>query len=514
MSRRQLIISALATGATLPLAMSLADKALAATPKRGGRFRIGSAGGATTDSLDPTTHTNQMVTLHSFCVANRLAEVTAEGRLAGELAESIEPSVDAKSWRFKLRKGIEFHNGKSLTPEDVVVSVRHHMGEDTKSAMKSSLKIVESIEVDGSDAVIFKLTTGSADFPYVTTDYHLPILPSEGGKLDWQSGIGTGPYAMDAFDPGVRGFYRRNPNYWRSDAAFFDEIEVLSILDATARNNALVSGSVDAIDQVEAKTTQLLRGVAEARIIEVTGRVHHAWPMRVEAAPFNNVDFRLAVKHALDRNEILKKVHLGLGIVGNDTPISPAYEFYADLPQRVQDIDKARYHLEKSGVGQGVTIPLHTSDGAYSGAVDSALLIKSQLAKVGINVNVISEPKDGYWSNVWRKAPWCAVFWYGRPTIDWMMTSAYAADSSYNDAGWQHERFNKLLAEARAELDSTKRAGMYRELQSIVRDEAATAVTTFANFVMAARTNVGMPDKLISTYPMDGGKAVERWWFN
>ena len=347
MDRRQMIMTALAAGATLPTALSMADRAMAETPKRGGRFRIGVDGGATTDSLDPITHTNQFVNLHTFCIGNHLVEITGEGELVGELAESIEPSADAKTWRFNLRKGVEHHNGKTMTSEDVLASVRHHLQEESKSPLKSSLSQIEELSADGDHAVVFKLKAGSADFPYVLTDYRLAVLPAKDGALDFASGAGTGPYIMDAFEAGVRALYKKNPNYWRSNRGHFDEVELLVLLDSSARQNALTTGEVDAVSSVEAKVANLVGRVPGLRLIEVTGRLHHAWPMRVDAAPFDNVDFRLAVKHALDRQELLDKIHSGRGVIGNDTPISAAYEFYADLPQREQDIDKAKFHLKK-----------------------------------------------------------------------------------------------------------------------------------------------------------------------
>lgn len=194
-------------------------------------------------------------------------------------------------------------------------------------------------------------------------------------------------------------------------------------------------------------------------------------------------------------------------------PISAVYEYYAEFPLREPDLDKAKYHLQKSGVGN-MPIDLSSSDGAYNGALDAAVLIKDQLAKAGINVNVVREAADGYWSNVWRKKPWCAVYWNGRPTIDWMLSSGYAAESAYNDSGWQNERFNMLLVEARAELDRTKRAEMYREMQGIVRDDAATLITTFGNYVMALRNNVQHGEKVSGSWGLDGGRAVERWWLD
>ena len=137
MDRRAFISRALALGLTLPGAMSLAMAAQAATPKRGGKLRIGLTGGATGDSLDPGQILDGFMINVSFGqLRNCLTEVAPDGSLVGELAESWESSPDAISWTFKLRDGVEFHNGKSLTAEDVVASINHHRGKDNKSAAK------------------------------------------------------------------------------------------------------------------------------------------------------------------------------------------------------------------------------------------------------------------------------------------------------------------------------------------------------------------------------------------
>lgn len=510
LNRREFIAGVLAAGATLPMAFSFSESALAAQPRSGGTLRLGVSGGATTDSLDPASYTNEIMSLVARATHNYLVEVTPNGELIPELAESVEPSPGAKSWAFKLRKGVEFQNGKEVTADDVIATFQHHMGEETKSAAKSSLTQIQNMRKDGKYTVIFDLAAGNADFPWVCSDYHLPIMASKDGKMDWESYAGSGGYSLEAFEPGVNARLKRNPNYWKDGRAHVEEVEITVILDTAARQTALQNDAVDAIDKIDTKTAHLMERVPGVRIEEVTGRLHHSWPMRVESAPFDNNHFRLAIKHGVERQEMLDKVLNGRGTLGNDNPISSVYDFYADFPQRMQDIDKAKYHLKKSGLGK-VTVDLSASDGAYGGSVDAALLMKNQLAKVGINVNVIREPKDGYWSNVWRKKPWCACYWNGRPTIDWMMTSAYAADSAYNDAGWQHDKFNKLLVLARAELDRPKRAVLYREMQAIVRDEGATLITSFGNNIFGFRDNL-QHSKIGGDWTWDGGRAIERWW--
>ena len=110
------------------------------------------------------------------------------------------------------------------------------------------------------------------------------------------------------------------------------------------------------------------------------------------------------------------------------------------------------------------------------------------------------------------KKSFTAVYWSGRPTPDWMFTLAYSEGSNWNDAYWKHERFNKLLIEARAELDQAKRRAMYFEMQTIVRDEGGVVVPMFNNYVMALSTKVAH-EKMGGNWSLDGFRAVERWWF-
>jgi len=111
-----------------------------------------------------------MINVSSGQLRNNLTEIGPDNQLRGELAEEWEASADAATWTFKLRKGVEFHNGKTVSAEDVVESFRHHMGEDTKSAAKGIIAAVESVEADGKDTVVFKLSGGNADFPFIASD--------------------------------------------------------------------------------------------------------------------------------------------------------------------------------------------------------------------------------------------------------------------------------------------------------------------------------------------------------
>jgi peptide/nickel transport system substrate-binding protein len=157
-SRRQFVQLALAAGFTAAAAETLFVKAARAEPKRGGSPKFGLAHGATTDTIDPAGYPDTGTQVpFSGSMSSCLTEVDADGNIQPDLAESFEPGDDASTWIFKLRKGATFHNGKSVTADDVIASFQHHMGADSKSAAKSLLGDITEIKGDGPDTVVFKL---------------------------------------------------------------------------------------------------------------------------------------------------------------------------------------------------------------------------------------------------------------------------------------------------------------------------------------------------------------------
>jgi peptide/nickel transport system substrate-binding protein len=338
------------------------------------------------------------------------------------------------------------------------------------------------------------------------------MMPAKGDDVDWQSGVGTGAYMLEEFEPGVRIALKRFPNHWNKDKGHFEQVEMLSIHDMAARTNALRTGRVDLIDRIDLKTVHLLSKVKGIKVNEITSLGHYAMPMNTGAAPFDNNDVRMALKYGINREALLKTLFKGHGQLGNDHPISPANRYYAkELPQREYDPDKAKFHLKKAGL-ENLTVSLHAAGAAFPEAVDLAVLYKEHAAKAGITINVVREPNDGYWSDIWMKKPWCFCYWRGRPTEDWMFSSAYAADAKWNDTYWKHERFNKLLKAARIELNDAKRRELYVAMQSIVRDEGGQVIPLFNNYLLACNEKLEH-GPMLRYADLDGYKLPERWWF-
>jgi peptide/nickel transport system substrate-binding protein len=510
LSRRDFIQACIAAGLTVPAASALFSRAAHAEPKKGGRFRIGLGHGATTDSLDPATYLDYyMGTVGWGALGNGLTEFDTKGEVQPDLAESFEPSEKGAVWAFKLRREVEFHNGKSVTAADVIASIRHHMGEESTSPVKALLGQITDIQPDG-DTVVFRLTAGNADFPYILSDYHLPIMPAKDDRsVDWASGVRTGPYVLEQFEAGQRTFMKRNPNYFRD--TWFDEVEVLSVVDPAARTNALTTGEIDYMDRCDLKTLHLLERNQGIEIDQVSGYGHYTFPMNVTMAPFDNPDVRNALKYAIDREEIINKILSGFADVGNDNPIAKSIKFAIDpQPTHSYDPEMAKSLLRKAGFSN-LKVDLSAADAAFGGAVDAAVLFQNSAAQAGIEINVVREPNDAYWDNVWLKKPFLASFWHGRPTVDWFLTYAYAADSNQNETMWKNPQFNELLVAARSELDEAKRAAMYAECQQLLHDDGGQIVFAFPRFVSAHSKTVAHGE-LIPGWDVDGMKIAQRWW--
>ncbi len=517
LSRRGFMTGALALGITMSSATSFVKSAQAATPKKGGRLRIAITGGATSDVLDPGQILDSyMINVQFGQLRNGLTEVNADLSLSGELAESWDASADASEWNFKVRQGVEFHNGKTLTSEDVVDSINHHLGEDSKSAAKGILGSIESVKADGANNVVIKLTGAASDFPYLMSDYHLGICPSNGdGTIDWQSGIGTGGYSLVSNDPGVMTETKRNPNYWKSDRAFFDEIETNQVADPNARSNGLQTGQFDCMSNVDVKTVHLLKKNPNLKVVPTTGNKQVTLPMLTDTAPYNNNDVRLAIKHSIDREQWLKLVIRGYGELGNDNPIGPANQYRAttdELPQREYDPELAKFHLKKAGL-DSLKIQFHAAETGFGGSIDAGQLFRESARHSGIDLEVVREPDDGYWSNVWMVKPFSACYWSGRATENWMFSQVYADDASWNDTNWKHAKFNKLLRAGRAELDDAKRRDIYVEMQQIINMEGGVALPLFKADLLAHTNDVMTPDVIGANWELDGEKNAERWWF-
>ncbi len=512
MTRRVFVKGAVATGvvASIPVP-GLVQNVLAAGPSKGGALKLGLAGGSTTDSLDPATFSgvfDQMTTMGLY--RNPFLELNRDGELEPELIKEWSAEPGARVWNFKLRDDVTFHNGKTMDADDALFSINHHRGEGNKSQIAAVLSPVKDIVKTGKFEFKVILEEPNADFPYILSSTRLPCVPAN--TTNFEDGMGTGGYILKEWEPGVRAFAVRNPNYFKENRAWFDSVEIITMADDTARTTALKTGQVDIINRPDRKTARLLGRMKGIQLIDTPGGLTYTFPMRKDIKPYDNADFRKAIKYSVDREALVKTILQGYGVPGNDYPV-PSYVKYAatSIPQRQYDPDKVKFYLKQSGL-QDEVVQLHVADMVYNGCVDTAQLWKEHATKAGLKMQVIKEANDGYWSKVWRVKPFCASFWYARPTVDWILSMTYVSGASANESAWKVPSFDKLVKEARAELNPDKRRQMYFDLQKTLHDDGSVVIPMIANIVDAASDKIGF-NPVAGNVELDGLRACERWWF-
>lgn len=513
LSRRDFIRFLVATGITVSAASALWNtEVMAVSPRKGGTFRLGMHDGNTSDTHDPGTYLSFATIQLAHVHRSYLTLITPQNGLGPDMAVSWSASDDASEWTFKLNKDASFHSGRPFTADDAIASLNHHRGDKTSSVAAALLKDVKEIVKNNPHSITIKLASGNADLPWLMTDYHLAMLPANAdGTIDWQSGDGAGPYKIVSHRPGIGTKLVRHEG-WHLEGAYFDKVELMVLNDPNAREIALVTGEVDAVTQIELKTLNLLRRNKNIEIDNVPSGSALTMPMFCDTAPFDDVNVRNAMKLAIDREEIIEKIAFGMAIPGNDVHVSPNMPYWADLPQRRYDPERARALLKKAG-REKLKVNLSVADTVYSGAVDMCVLFAQQAKAAGIEINVVREPSDGYYSNVWLKKPFCLVQWGARATPDLIFTLVYKNDAAWNESRWKNKRFNELLLLAKAELDQAKRTAMYREMQQLAHDDGGTILPMFTNFVYARNKKVRHGPHLASGWQIDGARGASRWWF-
>ncbi len=488
-TRRQVMGWMAAAGASAATAGSVftgASEALAATPKRGGRLVMAIEAHSPGDTLDPAAFKSNIDYFRGRMFYGSLVRLQDDLSYKPELAEEVLTNDNATEWTFKLRKGVEFHNGKTMTADDVLYSMNRHVGPESASTGATLFSMVDRWEKVNDHEVRAVLNSPNADFAIALGTFQFKIIPD--GWTDFANPVGTGPFTVKEFKPGVRCVGSRFDNYWE-ERAYLEELEHFAISDPVARLNALLSGEIDAMANVEPKTIGKIEAADGVGLWAIPSGAFFGIAARRDMQSSDNSELIRAIQHLMDRERIVKGVLKGQGTLGNDHPIGPSYpDHCSDIPQRMLDPEKAKYHFEKSGIGNTV-VPIVVAE-VTPGAVEQALFLQREAKKIGLNIDVQKVATDGYWSSVWKVAPFCATQWNMRPTANIMMTVAFHSQAKWNESYWKNEQFDQLLTDVLAVTDTGKRKQMYCDMQTLIHEEGGSIFPAHTNYIDAAADHV------------------------
>ncbi|RLV51207.1 ABC transporter substrate-binding protein [Nocardioides mangrovicus] len=443
----------------------------------------GTSGGSSKDTLDA----HSPVQSADIARINNLYEPLLfwddNYQIAPALAESIEPSSDAKTWTVKLRKGVTFHNGKDVTPEDVLFSIKRVA--DPKNPRSAGAGLSTFIDFDGTkkvddSTVVIALKTPYAVLDWLFAEYTFGIVPTD---YDPKNPVGTGAFKYKSFTPGKQSVFERYDGYW-GDKAKVDQLQIQDFADANALVNALSAGQIQTMDNLPYNLMSSVKKTG--KIVEAETGAWVPFTMRVDQKPFSDVRVRQAMRLICDRKQMIEQALSGEGSLGNDlyAPFDPS--FASELPQREQDIDQAKSLLKAAGQSD-LSVQLFTGDDIGSVATASASLFVQQAAKAGVKVSVVK--KNPFYGDDYLSYTFAQDFWNTRNYIPQAAVCALK-NGTYNETHFNNDKFAGLIASAQAETDEAKRKTLLQDAQEIEYNEGGYIIWGFRKQVDATSSKV------------------------
>jgi peptide/nickel transport system substrate-binding protein len=468
-------------------------------PKRGGTFRFGTTGGSAKDFID-----GQHIVAKPDIV-RLVATFESLGRFDEEyvaqvdgLAEEITAEA-ADRWTIRLRDGIEFHNGKTVTADDLIYSIQRILNADLGLFGHGGFAAVDGKAIDKVDerTVTLNLTRPDSTLLDAFSQYYDAIVP-EGYSPDGVGKgdpIGTGPYKVKSFQPGQRSVHIRNENYWREGQPYFDEVQIIDFPTETAKINALLGGQLDAISDVPYGQIPLIEGRENLAIYESQTGAWDPICMRIDQEPFKDVRVRQAFRLIANREEMVAQAIAGHGSIANDiySPFDPCYAG-GEFPQREQDVDQAKSLLSAAGQ-DGLTIDLYTTP-ADTGMVECAQVFAQNAKDAGVKVNVKNVDGGVFYGDQYLQWTFSTDYWGTRNYLA-QVGAGSLPSSAFNETHWNHPGFNKLYEQALAAVDEEKRCELIGEMQQIEYDEGGHILWGFKNLIDAHSKSVAglKPDR-------------------
>ena len=466
----------------------VADEPEEGEPQRGGTLRVGISGSA--ENFDPHHQTTFDSIWANGMMYSRLIRMDPDMQPVPDLAHSWEQSDDASEWTFQLHQGVQFHNGREMTAEDVVNSFERLKDPDEGTAFEQQLSMIESVEATSDTEVVFHMAGSYADFLSVLGFYACRVVPVEEAENLATDPIGTGPYRLRSHSPDERTVLERFEDYFLADEeGFVDEIHFIKIEEETSRLTALQGGTVDLVNEVSPASLPMIEGTSEIDIEEIVTGSYHILAMQADQEPFTDVRVRQAFKLIAERSEFVQAVLQGHGVEAADQPIPPNDPMYGEVEIPDQNLDRAQELLEEAGYGDGMQVELHTTAGRV-GLHEAGLTFQDHASRIGIEVEVINHPVDGYWADIWMQRPFHMSNWGQRPNADLAFTVAYVDGASWNETNWVNEEFEELLEEARGVLDDDERREVYKQAQQILSEDGGAIIPYFMSVIGAWSNNV------------------------
>ena len=464
--------------------------ATAAGPRRGGTLRFG----MTEEASGPF---NPLLALASTSYYNHwvyesLVDVDAQlANPIARLAESWTPEENGRVWVFNLRRGVKWHHGREFLAEDVLSTFGKII--DPNYGASAAVQFANIVDMDKPDdhTARFSLNAPNADFPITLSNTYTRVVPYDltEDQIEHEP-RGTGPFRIDHYEHADRISFYRNQDYYVPGLPYLEEVEFVSIPEATTMANALQAGEVDIYLLVPGQIVRMLKDdpniVAQDTVPVSVNEIY----MDLSAKPFNDDRVRRAFKLIGDRLAMAQVAWPDLPVtVVDDNPTLVTHPFHIDTNIWKQDLAEAKRLIQEAGYGNGLEVTLWAIND-IPGFLEFSLAFAEWAKEAGITVKVESVPADPYYSAQWMVEPFGTVEWWTSPTLDEDLRIAYYSTAEWNETRFKNPEFDRLLDEALAELDTDKRAEMYATLQRMLIEQGGQIIPYQAPMRSLARRQV------------------------
>jgi peptide/nickel transport system substrate-binding protein len=407
-----------------------------------------------------------------FNVYEGLMKASPDGSVVPAIASDYEVSEDGLTYTFTLREGVKFHNGNTVTVDDVVYSLERCAGsENDGTPLISAFSNVTSITAPDDSHVVVTLAEASLEFINSMVAF---IIPEGTGDSCATEPIGTGPFKFVSYTPQDSLVVEKFDEYW-GEGAKVDEVTFKIITNTNTMVMGLQSGTLDLVIHLPNTVRSEVEG--DFTILQDTMKLVQALYINNTIKPFDDVRVRQAMYYAINVEEIIDFVCDGDG-VATGTSMYPAHKQYfieelADNYQ--QDIEKAKSLLAEAGYPDGFDMTI-TVPSNYEQHVDTATVIADELKQVGINATIQEVEWETWVSDVYKGRDFettvCAISASDMTAKE--MLIRYTSDHSKNFIGFQNEEYDEVVAKAVATLDLDEQISLYKRAETILNEEAAS----------------------------------------
>jgi peptide/nickel transport system substrate-binding protein len=260
-----------------------------------------------------------------------------------------------------------------------------------------------------------------------------------------------------------------------------------------AEQSALAAGETHMMWDVPTSLVPVVSRLPNVNLTEIPSTAFQPIVMRSDRPPFGDPRVRRAVKHAINREQVMRFVLQGHGIVAQDTPVAPSSAFHAGVKAPDFDVAKARALMKEAGLEAGFSVRFFASN-ERAGCIETAQVVRPMLEAIGIRAEIQQVPWDRFNAEVWKKETFFVSNWVGRPTIDEQLYPYFHSTGSWNEYNYSNPELDKLLDEGRRDLDLASRRTKYAKIQELLAYDGPAIIPYFANYATArVKTLQGIP---------------------